>query len=256
MSDSGIVIKERGDLKIPSFISKSDYVPIFFLLISMLVISSYNPEGRDIQNGPVKQRLYPPLGLTSFNLGYNDILADMLWIRVIQDIDYCENASAEKSYNTGISAEEALAATVKPSRCNRGWVFQYLNLVTDLAPRFRSVYYIGASSLAVGVDDKEGAKILIEKGIKNFPREWRLSYLGSYIYLFEFQQPERAADLLMQASQYGGPNWLPILASRLYSNTGRKALGRSVLIEYLKTNPGGKAEERARQRLKELEQSP
>lgn len=255
MSFFDLTRSKRGDSEIPSFISRADYVPILFFLISILILSLCGTKEEDAQRRRAIQRLYPPTALKSFNLGYNELLADTLWIRVIQDIDYCENENVEKSYNVGVTAEEAMAATVKPSRCNKGWVFQYLNLITDLAPRFRSVYYIGASSLAVGVDDKEGAKILIEKGIKNFPREWRLSYLGSYIYLFEFQQPERAADLLMQASQYGGPNWLPILASRLYSNTGRKALGRSVLIEYLKTNPGGKAEERARKRLQELENS-
>lgn len=252
----GLSNKRKGDYKIPFFISKKNYPPLLVLLFSIFIISILETSNIGTEIKHPERRLIPPLAFKSFNLGYSELIADALWIRVIQDIDYCENESMEKSYNPGVSPEEALAAKVGPSRCNRGWVFQYLNLITDLAPRFSTVYYVGASSLAVAVDDKEGARTLTEKALKNFPKEWRFAYLGSYIYLFEFQQPERAADLLMQASQYGGPNWLPILASRLYSNTGRKALGRSVLIEYLKTNPGGKAEERARQRLKELEQSP
>lgn len=231
---------KRRDLAIPSF----------FISVLILSFVQFENEPDSLQRS---YKLAPPVGIKSVTLGYNELLADTLWIRVIQDIDYCESENTVKSYNPGIKADEALTVTLRPSRCDRGWVFQYLDLITDLAPKFRSVYFNGATNLAVAVDDREGARLLVEKGLKQFPKEWRLAYLGSYIYLFEFQKPERAADLLLQASQNGGPSWLPVLASRLYSSAGRKALGRSVLEEFIKAHPGGTGEKRARERLRELD---
>ncbi len=127
-----------------------------------------------------------------------------------------------------------------------------LSTITDLAPRFKVPYKAGAIGLSVGVDDREGARIIFEKAIKQFPEDWTISYAASYHYLFEIQDPVRAADLLMQASRYGGPPWLPALASKLYSASGRQELGRSVIEEYLKTNPEGEGATRARKRLHEL----
>lgn len=195
-----------------------------------------------------------PIKLTpQMTFGYEDIVADVMWIQTIQDFDYCEGPRKEKAANRGVTFEQALANKNISSRCNQGWVYQMLSVITDLAPRFKKPYTAGAVSLSVGVDDREGARLLFEKALKQFPTDWSLAYAAAYHYLFEIQDAARAADLLLQANRYGGPTWLPVLASRLYSASGRQALGRSVIEEYLKTHPEGDGAKRARERLKQLD---
>lgn len=196
--------------------------------------------------------LYPPQFISQNTLGYTNLIADILWLRVIQDYDYCENENIAKGVNPGMTLEDIISKKIVNSRCSRGWVYQMLDAITDIDPRFEHVYYTGAVTLSVAVDDREGARLFFEKGLLRFPKKWNLAYAAAYHYLFEVQDAARAADLLLQASQYGGPSWLPVLASRLYSQAGRYQLGVSVLEEYLKSNPEGEGAKRAKERLEKL----
>lgn len=199
------------------------------------------------------KKLFPLKGMEPFSLGYNEIGSDILWLRLIQDFHYCENSNLPKSYNSGKGLSNALETPVSPSRCHLGWVYHMLDSITDLAPRFRQAYRYGATGLAIGVDDREGARRIYEKGLARFPDYWQLAFEASYLYLFEIKEPARAADLLLQANRYGGPPWLPLLAARLYNSDGQVALARSVLQAYLETNPDPVIQKRAYERLKEIE---
>ena len=223
---------------------------ILVLLFGVVLLIITNSGSYDESHSQFK---FKPLKITKEEtFGYQDIVADSLWLRTVQDLDYCENEKAQKSVNLGSTYQEALANKNTESRCKMGWVYQMLSVITDLAPRFKKPYTAGAVSLSVGVDDREGARLIFEKAVKQFPEDWTIAYAAAYHYLFEIQNATRAADLLLQANRYGGPSWLPVLASRLYTASGRQALGRSVLEEYLKTHPEGEGAERARQRLDEL----
>ncbi len=222
---------------------------VFFLVGGILIVVT---NSKEFYAPDLHPKLNPPKLTVHETLGYHDLVADSLWLRVIQDIDFCEGERKEKAVNTGNNYLEALAFKNIESRCKMGWVYQMLDAITNLAPKFKKPYTAGAVSLSVGVDDREGARLIFEKAIKQFPDDWTIAYAASYHYLFEIQDAARAADLLLQANRYGGPTWLPVLASRLYSASGRNELGRSVLEEYLKTHPEGDGAERARKRLKEL----
>jgi hypothetical protein len=88
--------------------------------------------------------LYPPTEIRHFTLGYSEIVADLLWLRTIQDFDYCENRPAG-------------ALPSGAYKCNRGWVFHMIDSVTELAPNFRTPYTTGALVLSVIVNDVSGA---------------------------------------------------------------------------------------------------
>jgi len=118
--------------------------------------------------------------------------------------------------------------------CAKGWAFQMLDQITDLAPRFRMPFSIGPISLSILSEDQEGAAIIFEKGIKAFPHDWQILYKASYFYLYEKKDPLKAAHLLLEAEKSGGPDWLPLLASKLYSRNGQLALGISTLSHYVK----------------------
>lgn len=188
-----------------------------------------------------------------FHFGHNNTMADLFWINVIQNMDFCENENAPKAYNPGKNVDDILKTQMKPSRCDKGWVFQMMDFITDLSPKFSMVYRVGATSLSVLVDDRAGAKIIFDKGLAQFPNDWTINYNAAYHYLLELQNPERAAELLTVAYKNGGPDFLPTLASRLWSKMGRSMLGYTTLKDFVESNPDSPDIERARIRLKELE---
>ncbi|MES2768691.1 MAG: hypothetical protein V4596_06045 [Bdellovibrionota bacterium] len=197
-------------------------------------------------------KIYPIKIVQSFHFGHKNTMADTFWLNTIQNMDYCENENMERSYNPGIGVDEALSAKLKPSRCHKGWVFQMMDFITDISPRFEAVYEVGATVLSVVVDDREGAKIIYDKGLEQFPNNWILNYRASYHYLMELQKPGRAADLLMAAYKNGGPDFLPTLASRLWSRVGRATLGYTTLKSFIENNPDSPHISRAKTRLEEL----
>lgn len=216
----------------------------------------------------------PPETIKYFTFGYAETMADSLWIRVIQDIDYCENvedsdrAREEEAADWDrLSAEEQHRRSLPPAlsgdptlhraraRCELGWVYTYINAITELAPRFRMPYSAGATIMSVMVDDREGARLIFEKGIRQFPDDWTMSYRAAYHYLYEVNDPARAAELLVLAGEKGAPGWVKVLASRLFTVAGRAELAKTVLLETLAATPEGPAAERIRRRLKEVDEA-
>lgn len=175
-----------------------------------------------------KSRVFvaPKRSIEHVALGYKDILADGLWLRVIQDFDVCDQ-------NRGVEGQ----SQIDPDRifnCERGWVYSMIDVITHLAPRFRMPYATGATVLSVVVDDIRGATLIFDKALAQFPTDWSIQYRAAYHYLFENQNKEKAAQLLVKAARNGGPIWLNSLAARLYTETGQAYLGKIVLEDFLK----------------------
>lgn len=219
---------------------------IFLSLVFIILGNSYQVERK------ASFKVYPAKTLLHLHFGHKNSLADFFWLNTIQNLDYCENEDMPKSFNPGIGVDAVLSAVLSPSRCDRGWVFQMMDFITDLSPGFEPIYEIGGTALSVLVDDRAGATIIFDKGLKIFPDNWILSYRAAYHYLFELQKPGRAADLLMAAYKNGGPDFLPTLATRLYSKVGRAMLGYTTLKEFIENNPNSDHMSRAKTRLEEL----
>ncbi len=219
---------------------------IFLAIVFIIIGNGFQVERR------ADFKVYPTKTLQYLHFGHRNSMADVFWLNTIQNMDYCENESSERSYNPGIGVDAVLAAKMKPSRCNRGWVFQMMDFVTDLSPKFEAVYEHGAVVLSVVVDDREGAKIIFDKGLEQFPDNWVLSYRAAYHYLMELQKPGRAADLLALSYKSGGPDFLITLATRLYSKVGRAMLGYTTLRQFVEDNPESPHIQKAKIRLEEL----
>lgn len=190
--------------------------------------------------------LIPPAQIKHFSFGYHELAADLLWLRVIQDIDRC-----------GKSFEVSSSADTEP-RCRKGWTFHYLDSITELTPRFRAPYLYGAPALSVLVNDREGASLLFEKGLQNYPNDWKILLSAAYHFLFETHDEKRAAELLVRAGREGAPKWVFALAARLYTNGGQAFLAKIILTDALKlveNEPESKSALRIRQRLLEVEQT-
>lgn len=159
----------------------------------------------------------PPVQLEKFAFGYQEAIADTLWIRAIQDFDYCESEIAN-----GVCR-------------GNSWLYQMLDAITDLSPHFRIAYAAGGLALTVIISDIEGATKLFDKGVEAFPNDWPILYRAAYHQLYEVKDKERAAELMKAAAENGGPPWLYTLSGRLYSDAGNLQLAEALLQEMIET---------------------
>jgi hypothetical protein len=186
-----------------------------------------------------KPLLLPPENLKFFALGYDELLADTLWLRTIQDFDFCENRTSPK---------------LKPTeyQCKQGWVFHMIEAITELAPNFREPYYSGAMMLTVVVNDIDGASKIFDKGVAKFPEDGHLIFTAAYQALIEEKNNAKASALLVRAGHLGLPPWVFSLAARLQEREGQLQLSKSILEDAYNSRPEGYGAERIKQRLDEV----
>ena len=185
----------------------------------------------------------PPENVHLMSFGYAENFADSFWLRWVQNPEECGKGKIariefEKNYK-GYKGENKNKQDLKLGFdrdlrrvCSKGWAFLMLDAITNLAPRFRYSYLVGTTILSVLVDDHEGAAILYEKALKQFPSDWKFFYGAAYHYLFELDDIEKAAKYLRQAGSLGAPKWVFSLASKLYSKSGQIFLGITSLKQY------------------------
>ena len=215
-------------------------------LFTHKALDRYNREARPF-------KVYPPQNIKMLSLGFDEVLGNSFWLMLLQDSDFCENQSSEKANNNGKNLDEILSMSLKNSRCHLGWVYQVTHAITELMPKFKRIYRFGGEMLAIGVDDREGAKRIFDLGIERFPDYWPMVYSASYLYLYELQDAKRAAELLALAQKHGGPDWLLSLSGALYSRSGQRHLAITTLREFIQNNPKSRSIERLKKRLKDLE---
>jgi tetratricopeptide (TPR) repeat protein len=218
-------------------------IPVFAILIGvgMTVAFRKPPKTEDEIN---LNLIPPPQGIKHFTFGFDEIMGDTLWLRLLQDFSVCENAKDGVAHTEGRSSTEPM--------CKKSWVFQMLNAITDLAPHWRLPYATGAIMLSVIVDDREGASRIFEKALRQFPNDYSLNYRAAYHYLWEEKAPDKAAKYLLKAAQAGGPSWMYALAGKIYSEAGQLDLAIQVVEDGLKERADEKALQRLENRLAEL----
>lgn len=242
---------------------------LLLLILAFTLIGLFRPGGR-VESPEAAQKLWvtPPPLIERFAFGYHEILADLLWLRVIQDMDVCNKPQASK-FEAPVStprlphAQEANAATqdilarlnkahvIRKKNCDLSWPFFMMDAATNLSPQFRMVYISGGVTLSVLVEDFEGAGRLFDKGLKNV-KDWSLTYRAAYHYLYDRQDYQKAADLMQLAADYGAPSWVRSLAARLYTLSGQAELAASILIRQLEDTDNPKAAEELKARIEVL----
>src|SRR3989441_12918715 len=127
-------------------------------------------------------------------LGYQHVVADLLWIQAIQ-------AMGERQVT-----EEA-----------GHWIYRAVDVITTLDPKFARVYEAGGIALVTLVVLVEESNRILEKGIKHNPDYWALPWLLGFNYYYELHDDTKAADYIARASRLpGAPEYLAPLAARLY----------------------------------------
>ena len=209
--------------------------------------------------------LVPPQGLKFFTLGYSEVLADFLWIRLLQDVDYCGAAATVNPKGSGISQEEfdkqlnqlsdhsqVQVHEGNEAKCENGWSAHMLDAITELAPKFKMPYTVGATILSGIVKDNVGSAKIFKKGVERFPDDWQMTYRAAYHYMAAMSDFATAADYLQRAGRKGAPRWVFALAARLQTKLGQAVLAKPVLEEAIAADPTSEWAKELQKRLEEI----
>ncbi|NQZ19402.1 MAG: hypothetical protein HRT44_09125 [Bdellovibrionales bacterium] len=199
----------------------------------------------------LKEKIFnpPPKNLKNFSFGYDDLLASLFWVRVLQDIEVCDKPLSDEKpglFEKGEKVSQILNRQVHKAQCEKAWVYQMLDVITDMNPDFYMAYLAGGNFLSVLVDDRLGAHELYTKGLKYYPEKWQLLYQAAYHELFEMQNAKASAELLKRAGDRGAPAWVFSLSARLYSEVGQALFAKKILEDIIRRKPDAEGIDRVR----------
>lgn len=207
----------------------------FVLSLSLILVGSFHFLRKDVLAEAQSVLVPLPKNIPYLSFGFQENIADYLWIKSVLNFDYCENSYQLNEFVRG---------------CRTGWLYHTLDLITDLSPRFRIPYAAGGLALSVVISDIEGASKFFDKSVKAFPNDWAILYRAAYHALYEEHDKLKAAKLMEQAAKNKqDPQWFNNLAVKLYAESGQKEMG---LRLYQELKDSGYPEEylsRMRQRL-------
>jgi hypothetical protein len=159
----------------------------------------------------IQEYISPSPNLRYLHFGFKYVVSDLLWLRAIQDLDFCENRDVNKNCTGKV------------------WLFEVLNLATLFDPWYLEVYSHGAIGLSVIISDIRGASVIFDRGLHHYPYDWNLLYKAAYHAVYEEKNKSKGARLLEQAARTGAPDWVFALATRIYSEQGEKELALRIL---------------------------
>jgi hypothetical protein len=144
----------------------------------------------------LQQLTYLPDGeyLRIASLGYRELAADLLWLQAIQ-----------------------VMGQRKVSEQEGRWLYQAIDTLTTIDPKFVRAYEAGSHALCTLVVLPKESNRLLEKGMRHNPQEWKLPFLLGINYYFELADDERAAESMALAARLpGAPENLARLAAKLF----------------------------------------
>jgi len=119
--------------------------------------------------------------LRPMSLGYNNVLANLLWFRTISY--FGEHYRSDRTYP---------------------WLAYMCDLVTDLDPRAEHVYRFAGVILPWEAGQADEGIRLLEKGVRVFPNSWLLQYWVGFTHYFFKNDFESAASAMRRAAQLPG----------------------------------------------------
>ena len=208
---------------------------LFFIGIIFISMAAFLPKPIEPKRSDY---LPPPVAVKYLSVGMSYQLADSLWLRALQDFDYCEKKLNEKE-------------------CfGKSWLFQTLNLATEIDPVFEPLMYRAAGlALTVIISDYAGASVIFDKAVKHYPDNWNVTYVAAYHAWYEEKNKMKAARLYEQAAKTGAPNWVYALAGRLAKDDGEDEYSQKILETMIATNQDEKIIKRLRDKIFEVEAS-
>jgi hypothetical protein len=134
------------------------------------------------------------LGIVS--LGYEELLADLLWVRATMLFGERFGEDGDQSWYS--------------------WLYHMMDLATDLDPQFRGAYKYGGIMLRVDGAFIEQSTMVFAKGMHAMPSEWYFPFgIAMNYYLYKDDGALAAPYMRRAAQSGGGPFYLANLAVSL-----------------------------------------
>jgi tetratricopeptide (TPR) repeat protein len=196
------------------------------ILVILLIVASV-PFQRKIDDvrgrfRSIKETLYFSSSvLRRISLGYDDLLADIYWLRALQ-------------YFGGTRFDETDPALL----------YKYFDILTDLDPKFVNAYRYGGTFLAepppFGMGDIEKGMKLFDKGRTNNPDNFRIPLEEGFVYYLNLKDYKKAYELFKEASDKPGLSdlrraYLKGMAASALAKGGNRDLSRQIW-EYIYEN--------------------
>lgn len=187
-------------------------------------IDSHSMRVEELAQLPGGEYLKPAL------LGYSQLGADLLWLRLLQVWGKKKNTDNEYE-----------------------WMYHALDVITTLDPRYAYAYYVGGVALTNSANRPDLSNRLLEKGHRENPGEWNLPFLLGYNHYFALGDAAKGAEYIGRAARTpGAPDFLPGLATRMHAEAGNPDVALQFLEALWKENPDLVVREKLETRAKEV----
>jgi len=181
-------------------------VPLLFLLASAFLSSRIYLcheralAGREHEGGAGNRSLlYGISRHPSFTFGFRNLFADLSWLGAVQ-----------------------VAGTRKLTWNEYDRLALMIQTVIHFDPRFKVPYLLGGLILGDSRPHVQEALKILNQGRANHPDDWRFPFYVGYIHYFSLGDPVEGGKALESAAKIdGSPSYLPLLATRMFSE-GRK----------------------------------
>jgi tetratricopeptide (TPR) repeat protein len=201
-------------------------------LVSIFQLQQYLDDRTDRSTRQIEELAQLPRGehLKPVLLGYHNLGADVVWLRLLQVLG--------KKRNTADEYE---------------WIYHAMDVITTLDPQYDYVYYAGGVVLTNLANRVDLSNRLLEKGFKENPTVWNIPFLLGYNYYFILGDAAKAADYIAAAARLpGGPAYLPGLASRMYAEANNPETALQFLGALWQQNQDADTREVLGKRAKEI----
>src|SRR5580700_880511 len=180
-----------------------------------------------LRSGPLLKKL---------SLGYESLLADIYWTRVVQYYGV-------RAHKPGATYEQ---------------LWPLLDITTTLDPQLMIAYRFGAVFLSeqppVGPGRADLAVDLVKRGIAENPDEWRLYQDLGFLYSIHLKDYQKAADAYLEGSKNPHAQvWMKVMAPRVEQAGNALETSRLIWIEVYSTSKDELVRRRATQHIHALD---
>ena len=214
------------------------YRPVAVLGVMAILLASVYGVQRQIdskaQNLPLSESLLLsfPSGdyLKSTLLGFEALAADLIWAHTV--VSFGEHLITNQDYKG---------------------LYNLLDITTRLDPFFNEAYRFGGILLAMQAKQVDESIMLLERGIKNCPDDWRLHFIMGFNLTYYKNDTVNAVRYFEDAARLPGhPTYLPRLIGNLYAKTGKIDMALMFLEEAYKQFKDAKMRAEIEAQIKEL----
>jgi len=210
-------------------------VPVLFVICAALQVR-IDAETRSMNQGNEELLLRSGRLLKNLSLGYEPLLADIYWTRVVQ------------YYGTRARKPGATYESLWP----------LLDITTALDPKLMIAYRFGAVFLSerppVGPGRADLAVDLVKRGIAENPDEWRLYQDLGFLYSIHLKDYQKASEAYLEGSK--NPNaqvWMKVMAARVAETGNQLETSRLIWIAVYSSTKDDLIRRRATQHIHSLD---